>query len=1638
MWADPQNDLNDYLKVSNTLQIKSLVIAEWNMNNFATLRNYGTYRWRRPGSASTQYYNLINEYIESDPSDHFTDANKSIYTFGDFVNKDDEPVIFEADEVRRSLYYDLKECFQPFRPRSGINKPLYLDTYIANIKSAKRPRYYMASRYDNFKYWNSYRTQLNDTRGRLKYTVSNKQLVGTTATLTISTHALKVGDSVDIYGVHELLDGSYTLNAVTATTVSYGISSASTITSSSAAGSLYLDVAITEYGVSLDTNPNGNDSIGYYIEDTAPFVVYEDKFAANRIVVKMQTNMADVDSTETFINKSGIEITNPYTDINQSSIPKRWKIQYLDEDDKWIDAISFNENSIRSDGTSIVPWDGHVEISYGIKFPSEFRQSFRLIDSSLTTTAQLPTVFNNEGHAYIVGQTSTNPGTLYVWKNLINDWISVPVQYGFDLVETDDTKNIGIVTKLIDPEYVSNNIGIKSYKEVVFIRGLRVGVETMYAPGKTFDLIELSPRLRANISDYVESYSTSKNVSNDSTGLPVGGLLASNGTITIMNYDGSFTENNILIGINSASLKNIKTYQIPVEGSIVSQYLKINVKFDIYEAVLNVDGYDKFIPIKTMYAETFPIFTSGMNSMSITLRDLFFRLETTRATPMFFTEITLTAAVAMLLDSIGFSNYVFLGFDERESIKIDNQEFYASIQDPVIPYFFVHPDVSIAQALIDLATSFQAAMFFDEYNNFVMMPKEYLIPETNKRSTSWTLYGQSETVSGLITLPNIIDISGGEAKILNDGILQYTTRYIQKDVSSLQQARYIDDDKTFNYKPVLLWEVGANQATKTINQANQTTSGFSLSAVPLNTNLSSTLPTVVNNQIIDNTINIGENVIWLGRFQGYLYANGEVIRYDAIEYNVPVSSVNGSTNDNKVWISSNQEYQKYFASLKFGGKIFPTGLVRIYVEPYYEERANNTNRNIVINILNNAFSSGNLTQEQFKNRLKSAQEATTLKELQQLVQDLSQSTLVNLETVVPKNGIVKRHGRGQFGTTVVEHQAGLSDYWSSDNNVRCCRMNSELLFTTTPTTSITRRAEVNPITSSSSAGVVTTLATGSTRNGIIKNFMRATLPSDDVVRKLKTAQSATIQSSALVFSGVQNTNITGSASATLYPASSNKRDFIFYTYKELNNEFRHFGTRLRILGKTKVGESFQLPRGSFEYFNEKPDSSDKKISIEGGSAGIAFGLNPSTNVGYYFEITSLTLENLQQFQNTNQDTGAEVSVLHNVNFYKIVPSTTTVNGTNAMPVKLWGGLGQILVDEGLFVGMDRVGTDKPTVYDLSVEYENVGNKRVFYLYLNGAFLQRVEDPKPIPEYNNMALFVRGSSEVMFENIYALQNIISKNIGETIGVNASDAFGIGEISSIAALRKYGLSGFIQASYLSNISSTTENKIKIYFEEFGTILRECMYFNVRYDKAYPALISEIAPTASSDRGYTVSGFQSGSYGAEFMIFNNADKTIVLDESTGNFLRILGITFTQDTSAELSVDSFFKERSNFSDPLIIDSTIYSPITADKIYESIKTSRQRNGKREFSINPIYIQNEDMANDLMQWLVNKTLRERKSFTIETFGTPHLQLGDIININYNLPEGVDLVDPSKQFIISGIETSRSQNNLQMTLKVVEV
>ncbi len=602
----------------------------------------------------------------------------------------------------------------------------------------------------------------------------------------------------------------------------------------------------------------------HFIDDAAPFVVYENPVPANRIVIKMQTNVGSVDLGP-FSSKAGSFPDSLYGNSNKTT-PSQWKVQYL-IDTNWIDIISFSSGSLRRDGTQIIKEDGYVELAYGLKVPDKYKDVF-IRAEEYNNLSFLPEKSIN-GYAYLIKANDNDLGKYHIWFN--DQWEIFTPEYGWYLEEETVSRLTNFVNDLTNPNtFISSTDGKNIYREFEYIKGIRIVIDTMNKTNSTFDLIEMSPRLVVDISDKTTFFSVKKSASDLGTsGLPVGQLLASVGSLTIFDYDNAFNENNNL--------------------SIIKNYLSNNIQIKFYDIVVNVKDYDYLVPIKTMYCEGFPKHNPNDRKVSLELRDLYFYLESITAPEMLVTNVSLSYAVSLLLDSIGFSNYNFKRLSGEKEL--------------IIPFFYIAPDKSVAEILSDLAISTQTAMFFDEYNNFIMMSKNYMMPLENERDTSYTFYGSNDfldngVVENLNTnnkLTNIIDIASTDKNIFNDGKIMYNSRYIQRSYGTIKQASMVDNEvaaKNWIYKPALLWEITGDQTLRSINGEVGNQSSYSLSAIPLNSDLSSAIPTVTNNTLRNNIIDLGEAVYWLGRHSGYFYANGEIIRFDAVQYSIPGAEKN--------------------------------------------------------------------------------------------------------------------------------------------------------------------------------------------------------------------------------------------------------------------------------------------------------------------------------------------------------------------------------------------------------------------------------------------------------------------------------------------------------------------------------------------------------------------------------------------------------------------------------------------------------------------------------------------------------------------------------------------------------------------------
>jgi hypothetical protein len=1722
------NALKLQLATESTIHSQSQVIAEWNLNTFDNIKTLGNYRFR-PADPTSPFYTLTNSFSEENESTvnpkYYGATDSDIVVDGTY---DDQgvPQVFLSQNKKMNMLYSLESCFYKFRPRSGINKSIFLagnkKINVFNKDMFRRPRYYMSSPSDKFKYWTSYRKEANNS-GQISATVYsikfNKSGSGSTpngaATITTTaTHGFNIGDIVRISNPVtnpiDFLPAEIVVTAKDSTTFTgyFGPALTSDYLTSTTDPNLFTTgqtvsgvVAVktkmpNEYGISVSQSGTN------YISDAVPFVVYENQIPTNRIIVKMQTNIGTV-NLGNFRNNSGT-YPDPFYGDALKTVPDDWKIQYLNSSNTWVDVINLDQSSVGA--------DGYLELSYGLIVPSEYRDGGPddfIYAGEVSSLSALPEKAPL-GYSYLYKPNSDVRGTFYIWTNSSTTISGVPLgyssfdpSYGWQVEGNEPTRFTNYVTKLVDADKFID--GSEIYREFQYIKGLRVVATSMNVTDCTLDLIELSPRLTVDLSDKTESLDVSKGSSSmPDNGIPVDGILVSQGSITLFDYDNAFSE------YNDSSILNIKNNSNKVIYNVGSRNLQVK----IYDVIYDDAGISYHIPIKTLYGDGFPESDSKNRSVSINLRDMFSYFESITATEVLYSKASLSFIVASLLDSVGFSNYIFK--------RVEGEK------DPIIPYFFVQPNATISQILESLAISTQTAIFFDEYNNLVLMSKEYLLPEAGKRNVDYTFFGSADsqkdgivknqrlvptvfnitgvvpdgvhvsytvseftealspgsiiqisglspagyngtfvisnssnvaktftvanTTSATVTdsngsattkplLANIEEISGKKNEIFNNGKITYSVRNILKEYANIDQAYLTDSGKTWKYKNALLWEIAPEQNLKPTNEDDSSSGGYTLSAIPIKSNLSSDIPTVTKGSITSAVYTkatkqlvitspavgdiSGSNTLDLYNLSDERF-NAQTLRI--ISYNSTTVTLDASTISDKfsslvpaslsisnqagyftgfknrvidfgesimnmtryngyfyanseiikydaiefavsgiglVWISSQTEYKNYFSKLPFNGSIIPTGNVRIYTEPKYKDG--------------------------------------------QIIA-----------------GDVARHGRGQFGTKIVSHKAGVSDEWLNSQNQQVCNMTASYIFnmaTTVPTTVKTGKAGV--LANSSD---ITKFK--SVNRGVIKNIFAAKYPKEtDYINN--NVPNGSLQASALIMSG-----------AAFSDSKAKPINYISYTYKTLDDYYNYFGTRLRILGTPASGDNdTQTPIGSTAYVTTTATSSTKNatgskastpVVATGSSGGLAVLVDPITNLGYYFEVVALTDSSLLSYSNTS-------TKINNLFFYKIEKNKDTKK-TQAVPISLWSGRAQINVDDGNFTGQYmKTGEELPTVYDISVEYKVNANSIDFYLYFNNKLIGKVTDKSPLTNRKNtVGLFTRGKSKLMFENVFGLKKNSTSNSPDQLAVT-ENIFNFGDANYNGSTSKYALSEMISKTYLAGIGTETPPKYDLFFEEFGTIMREVSYMNIKYDKAYPALYAKLMPTFSSVPTYATAGFIADPYGAKFLIFNVTDSNLLLDlEQGSSYVRISGVTFTSQSNNQLTVDEYFKKHSDISDPEFDSTGGIANKKAAADYANLKNSRLMYGSKEINLDATYIQSQDAADEMMGWLISKIMSPRKSIGIKTFFNPMLQLGDVVTIDYEKDGQAVVAEKTDRFVIYFIEYTRDVNGPEMNVYLSEV
>lgn len=248
-----------------------------------------------------------------------------------------------------------------------------------------------------------------------------------------------------------------------------------------------------------------------------------------------------------------------------------------------------------------------------------------------------------------------------------------------------------------------NNASNSSYSQAISSSSLtEQEKEAQRTELKRMHLIEISPRVEIDLSEFVKSFQVAKSLSGESDFLPIS---------YIDTNDGSLVLNSIPFTSSTGSPLPIFSNENTTTTNVVSGMLRKNVKFNFAYKVsgaYSVDSYftsTEYVQAGVLYSDTWE--ESDASSVSITLFDISRHLQTLPA-PDYVAQGRPAMDVIMdILDFAGFTDY-------------DYDSLYTACTNEMSPmdiaYFFCNGrEDSVLDVLRKIFVAYQIGAYIDEF-----------------------------------------------------------------------------------------------------------------------------------------------------------------------------------------------------------------------------------------------------------------------------------------------------------------------------------------------------------------------------------------------------------------------------------------------------------------------------------------------------------------------------------------------------------------------------------------------------------------------------------------------------------------------------------------------------------------------------------------------------------------------------------------------------------------------------------------------------------------------------------------------------------------------------------------------------------
>jgi hypothetical protein len=273
--------------------------------------------------------------------------------------------------------------------------------------------------------------------------------------------------------------------------------------------------------------------------------------------------------------------------------------------------------------------------------------------------------------------------------------------------------------------------------------------------------------------------------------------------------------------------------------------------------------------------------------------------------------------------------------------------------------------------------------------------------------------------------------------------------------------------------------------------------------------------------------------------------------------------------------------------------------------------------------------------------------------------------------------------------------------------------------------------------------------------------------------------------------------------------------------------------------------------------------------------------------------------------------------------------------------------------------------------DILITITEKGKTYVYKVYWETNLVMTFTEKKSdaINESSTLAgLMVRHNSVAIFDHLLCLS--VSKSGEYSVPIIFND--GESYIKALDGIERGVLPEVVADGAVDNSS------LLVSFEDFGNQIREARKFEVTFDN--PALSATLISLDTLNREYKVSSFSHSSYTADFWVFNTSRSSLGLSLETSTPLIVSGIALEETNPGEISLSKYLKNISSSSE------------------EELLFVKNKYGENSVSFSAKFLNNLSQAENLLEWVWKRVKNQRRSFSVDAFPNPLLEIGDKVRI----------------------------------------